>query len=86
MTTTSLQTISTTVLAVLATLTLGMFLGYQAQKIKRSLRRTRRQLHDKLQPMDEPEEAKPTSSLIDPNDLVQRAQYEQDEIVRKFNQ
>jgi hypothetical protein len=74
-----------TILAVLLTLSLGFVLGYKW-----------RELHDKLElalkalatltAKQKPEPPRPSNSVIDPMDLVQRAKWERDERMKRLNE
>lgn len=59
------------------------FIGYRLEQIKQAVLDLRTEMKKKVIKKDaEPQK----SSIIDPNDLMQRAQFEQDEAVRKLNQ
>lgn len=65
----------------------GLWIGWHLRDINNWMDKTTRFIIDKLSPKSEP--AEPTSTgavILDPNDLVQKAKYEREEMMRKLNQ
>lgn len=65
------------VLACIGAFTLGFFFRILWDKVK--------QLEGKIETRVKPKEEEPGSTFLDPDDVVQRARFEQEEIRRQLN-
>lgn len=68
-------------------LTIGFVLGYLFRDIHDWIHKTTLYMVNKLQPKPEPPKPQGTGAVIvDPDDLIQRAKFERDEMTRRINE
>lgn len=72
-------------LAWVISIALAVFFGRKWSNILVKLKDIEQDLDKRLSVKKEQESPKPQSSIIDPTDIAQRAQFEQDEIQRRLN-
>lgn len=79
--------IALAMLALSISLLVGLWIGWYLRDIKNWMDKTTQFIVDKLSPKSEPAEPASTGAIIiDPNDPIQRAKYEREEMMRKLNQ